>query len=770
MDNNRHGRRLGGDIESNGLLRPSGGIPAMTKVHMMSAMDMDTVEPFYFGPPVAKDHPVWDMPENQGREDISELLANPTGPVSKGYQFFADASLTVFHNGCDFDYRALRRFGPKDIDWSQVVQRDTYVAAKLVWPYDVLMGPDYERAKRGEMPMRLLKSHSLKAWGYRLGENKDDYQGDYDKFPIEYDEAGKDINAEERYARRWEEWNPYMAVYGMQDIPPMIKLWKMIEQRIGWVDPKPGQLVWSPFTFEYEHEYATILAEQQEFGIRIDMDKLVALEADLKNTRAKIEKKLYETFGDFWLGGKVVTPGANRNVFRKDLPDVTIPRVSEKTGKTLEPYVGPPMERYSTDGPYTPITRVRYNPSSREHLALRLQGVFGWKPKKFGSTGKPTVDESVLEEIPEAVLPKDIRQLILDYFVVNKTLGMVAQGTQAWANKVEVDGRIHGRMDSAGAVTRRTTHSSPNLSQVPSIAHKKIVHDDGTKEEITLYGLAGRYGYECRALFAADEGWELTGVDATALELITLGHYLVPFDSGAFRDRVCDPSRDPHQEHADLIYSVSKFAITRSDTKTATYLYIYGGSAYKLSLAVTVEEDEIVDLLQYRGLPMLLRSLAKRFDDDFVAKLDDAQKARIVKARKIIVGFEEGIPGIKDLKEGISGAAEKGWLKGMDGSKLHVRKAHAALNTILQSAGAMICKIWKVLMHRKMRALGFIHGVDYKQLLDVHDEVQWTHKPGLGPIIIKIALDAIKEAGALLGLRGVCRTAGVTGLNWAETH
>jgi hypothetical protein len=736
----------------------------MTKVHMMSAYDMDTGEPFYFGPAVPYDHPVWDLPEYQDREDIRQLLANPTGTVEDGYPFFADASETVFHNGCDFDYRAMKKFGPQDLDWSQVKQWDSYVAAKLVWPYDVLMGPDLVRAKNGEMPMRLLKSHSLKAWGYRLGDNKDDYQGDPEKYP-------DPDQAEERFKRRWEEWNPYMAVYGMQDIPPMIKLWKLIEQRVGWVDPKPGQLVWDKFTFEYEHEYATILAEQQDFGVRFDMDKAVALEADLKNTKRKIEKTLKDTFGDFWLGSKVTTPGANRNVKRTDLPNVTVPRLSEATGKPLAPYVGPPLERYSTDGPYTPITRVEYNPSSREHLALRLQGVFGWKPKKYGSTGKPTVDESVLEEIPDAVLPADIRKLILDYFVVNKTLGMVAQGTQAWMHKVDDnDGRIHGRMDSAGAVTRRTTHSSPNLSQVPGIAHKKIVHPDGSKEEITLYGLEGRYGYECRSLFTADEGWELTGVDATALELITLGHYLVPFDNGAFRDRVCDPLRDPHQEHADLIYTVSKFAITRGDTKTATYLYIYGGSAYKLSLSITVEEDEVLGLLQYRGLAMLLRGLAKRFDEDFVAKLDDKQKARIVKARKIIVGFEEGIAGIADLKKGISAAAEKGYLKGMDGSKLHVRKAHAALNTVLQSSGAMLCKIWKVLFHRLMKAAGYIHGVDYKQVLDVHDEFQATHKPGLGPIIIDLAKQALVTAGELLNLRGQLRGAGITGLNWAETH
>ncbi len=48
---------------------------------------------------------------------------------------------------------------------------------------------------------------------------------------------------------------------------------------------------------------------------------------------------------------------------------------------------------------------------------MRLQAVFGWKPKAFGANGKPTVDESTLAEIPDAVMPEETRNLILDYFV-----------------------------------------------------------------------------------------------------------------------------------------------------------------------------------------------------------------------------------------------------------------------------------------------------------------------------------------------------------------
>nr|WP_276556758.1 DNA polymerase [Rhodoblastus acidophilus] len=454
-----------------------------------------------------------------------------------------------------------------------------------------------------------------------------------------------------------------------------------------------------------------------------------------------------------------------------EFPDITVRRFSEKTGKELKPYVGPPLEEITKGSRSVRIERTTFDPASRAHLGMRLQAVYGWKPKAFGKDGKPTVDETTLEEIPEAVLPADIRKLILDYFVVSKTLGTLSKGQKAWltmaSGPTKADpwhklGYIHGQMDTCGAVTRRGTHKNPNLSGCPSVTLEKM--PDGSKRPVR--GLPGRYGWEMRELFCPDEGHEQTGVDASALELIDLGHYLAPLDKGAFRDRVCDPKRDPHEEHAQIA------GMSRADAKTTIYLKIYGGSAYKLSLSLTVGPDEVPKLLAYRGLPRLLDSLAKRFDEDFVRKLDDNQKARISKARQIIVKLEAGITGLPQLIEDVQKAAEKGWLKAIDGSRIHVRKAYAALNSLLQSSGAITCKLWMVLFHREMARRGYVHGVggDWRQILWVHDEFQVSHKPGLGPVIKEVAEECLVKAGEILNLKGRYRTDGKTGSNWAECH
>lgn len=735
------GRNLIFDLEGDGLLEaiPSRGIKEATRFWCNAAIDMDTGEELYWGPPVPEGDPYW-----------TPLLGNPTGTLEDSFKAFAEADFLLGHNAIGFDYPVLEKLVP---GWKRPKKAwDTMVIAKVVWPYDVLFGPDLALAKRlgmdGRAQQQFVKRHSLKAWGIRTGTHKADYSGGF------------------------EAWSPEMAAYLMDDVRATFALWKLIRKRIGWdASPThPPELVWPERVLEVENEVARIIDRQTKDGIKFDRKAAEKLSAELSNVKHDIEQKLVATFGSWWAAGPTQTPAVDRSVKVEVLSDewtckdITVPRFG-KNGKPLAPYVGPPKCHYAVDATFTPIERTTFNPGSRDHLGQRLQAVFGWKPKKFGSNGKPTVDESVLEEIPEAVMPKETRQLILDYFVVNKTLGMLYAGKKSWIGLATEDDRIHGRMDASGAVTGRGTHMDPNMSQVPSVKKEKVKHADGTVTEEILRGLAGRYGYECRALMVADDGWEQTGVDASALELIDLGHYLQTYDGGAFTERVCDPTRDPHKEHGDLS------GLTRADAKTATYLYVYGGSAYKLSLDITVEPDEVPHYLTYRGLSGLLNGLAKRFDQEFVDKMDDNQKAKLSKARQIILAFERGITGIKELKEHVSAVAkQRGWLKAMDGRKLHVRKPHAALNTLLQSAGAQTCKLWMMLVHQKLEALGLVSGVDFKQVLWVHDELQFTHRPGLGDTIKRVAEEAMVEAGVELGLRGRYRTDGKTGRNWAECH
>jgi len=91
---------------------------------------------------------------------------------------------------------------------------------------------------------------------------------------------------------------------------------------------------------------------------------------------------------------------------------------------------------------------------------------------------------------------------------------MLAEGKGAWMKHLTPDNRIHGRVNTLGAVTRRCTHSAPNMAQVPSGKSYK--------------------GHEARELFTVPKGKRLVGCDADGLELRTLSHYMAKFDGGAY--------------------------------------------------------------------------------------------------------------------------------------------------------------------------------------------------------------------------------------------
>ena len=97
-------------------------------------------------------------------------------------------------------------------------------------------------------------------------------------------------------------------------------------------------------------------------------------------------------------------------------------------------------------------------------------------------------------------------------------------GKPSGGRYVEKNGRIHGSVNSAGAVTRRMTHSNPNLAQVPSSGSP--------------------FGPECRELFEASKGFVVVGCDADALELRCLAGYMAAYDNGDYIKTVLEGNKD----------------------------------------------------------------------------------------------------------------------------------------------------------------------------------------------------------------------------------
>lgn len=344
----------------------------------------------------------------------------------------------------------------------------------------------------------------------------------------------------------------------------------------------------------------------------------------------------------------------------------------------------------------TKTKKIPFNPGSRQQIAAVLTGM-GWKPEEFTPTGEAKVDESVLSTLQYPIAKK-----LSEYLVIQKRLGMLGDGDEAWMKVVKSDGRIHGSVNPNGAVTGRCTHRSPNLAQVT--------------------GVGSPWGKECRSLFVAPKGRMLVGVDAQGLELRCLAHYLARWDNGEYAKELLQGDiHTANQKAAGLP--------TRADAKKFIYAWLYGAGPAKIGSIVGGGAKE--------G-----KELNKRFLTKF--------------------------PAIGKLKAAIDyGIDSRGYLVGLDGRHLMIRSKHSALNTLLQSCGAILMKKATVLMHQNFRGAG-IEGVI--QVAHIHDEVQFEAPEDCAEEVAGLAKKAIEQAGVHLGFRVRLDGSASVGRNWAETH
>ena len=476
-----------------------------------------------------------------------------------------------------------------------------------------------------------------------------------------------------------------------------------------WLKEKSKLHTLPPEVVELEHRVAQIIFRQEQFGVCFNVEKAHALVAKLTAKREEIAAKLQEVFPP-WRDEEVIIPKVN----------------NKKLG-------------YVKGEPFTKVKVTEFSASNRFHIARAFQERLGWEPTEFNEDDSPKTDEETL-----GLLPYPEAKLVVEYLTLSKILGFLVNGNEAWLRHVTPEGRIHGGVDSVGAHTFRMTHSRPNLGQVPSNS--------------------APYGHECRELFGPPiingEQWEQTGIDADALEGRVQAHYLTPLDGGAFLKTILEGSkedgtdlhslnchrigRDPHKQ-----YLRGGTMLSGRDTlKEFYYALVYGAGGEQLGviLGVTGEKTTI------RG---------RRVD---VAARDAGYEAM----EKLLKGF----PALATLREGV----QRKWsmtktLTAIDGRPLYPRTRNATLNTLFQSAGAIAMKVALVIFDDALQAAGYVPGVDYEFMLNVHDEWQIAHRPGLHGVVAKLGTEAIAKAGEALKLRcPLVGTASKPGLSWAETH
>lgn len=643
----------------------------------------------------------------------------------------ARGGLIVFHNGHKYDAPALTKLAKLQLNREFHLPRenvvDTLVLSRL--QYANIKDSDMGLLRSGKLPGRRFGSHALEAWGYRLGQMKGEYKDD---FKAALEEQGEEYVE----GMEWKSFNEPMMAYNVQDVVVTKALLEKLLSDKHYFPPEidftdVGSAFWTESceAVWLEHRAAWLLAKQERNGFPFDTKAIEALYVELASRRAELLKELTDTFGTWYQpkGGTELFKHPRTGKPLPKYPRVKYPKTGTvylKDGKTLAK--GETMK----DAPWTPIEHVVFNPSSREHIAKKLQEA-GWVPTEFTDKGAPKVDDEVLEHVrvddPEKQKCID---LIKEYLMIQKRIGQAAEGDKAWLRYVAEDGKIHGSVNPNGAVTGRATHSFPNLGQVP--------------------GVRSPYGEPCREAFGAEhhldgltgKPWIQAGIDASGLELRCLAHFMSKYDDGAYADVILNGDiHTVNQEAAELP--------TRDNAKTFIYGFLYGAGDEKIG--------QIVGAGKERG-----KELKKKFLENTpaIAALREGIQQTLVESSRWVGGEQQ----VKWKRR---------WIKGLDGRKVHVRSPHAALNTLLQSAGALICKLWIVETEELLLKAGLKHGWDgdFAYMAWVHDEIQVACRtPEIAQQVIDTAQQAMRNVGEHFKFRCRLDTEGKMGPNWAVCH
>lgn len=377
-------------------------------------------------------------------------------------------------------------------------------------------------------------------------------------------------------------------------------------------------------------------------------------------------------------------------------------------------------------GPFFRIDWVEPDMNSREKFKKQLL-YLGWRPIDFTEKGSPrltTKDEygaTVACPSLEATLGS-LGASVARYYTLRHRQSQMKgwlYGSKGRPSPIRADGRIGAGINTLGTNTGRGSHRViANIPRVSSV-----------------------YGAEMRGLFIAPEGKVLIGSDLAGLELRCLAHRMKDL---TYIDILLNS--DIHWHNAKLMGLIKGDTLydqenpshknIRDLSKKIIYTTLYGGGLGKIAETI-------------KGTQKAAKQLKDTLFDNLVA--------------------------LADLVKGVQNASKRGYLMGLDGRKVFMRRddrgqvaTHKALNTLLQSDGAIIAKEWLIQQDKEIYTCN--KNIDTKQLIWYHDEVLVETSPSKADQIGEQIVNCAVKAGESLGLRCPLDADYHIGSSWGDVH
>ncbi len=213
------------------------------------------------------------------------------------------------------------------------------------------------------------------------------------------------------------------------------------------------------------------------------------------------------------------------------------------------------------------------------------------------------------------------------------------------------------------------------------------------------------------------DGYKIVGMDASGLEARMLAHYM---DDKEYTNEIL---------HGD-IHSTNQLATgvkTRDQAKTFYYAFLYGAGDAKIGSIIG----------------------------------GTARDGKELKEK-----FLRNTPALARLRERVSMASGRGYVLGLDRRRVLIRSEHAALNTLLQSAGAIVMKKALALLDEYATKW----KLNYHFVGNIHDEIQTEVEQEKTEVFGRLACSCIEAAGLHFNLNCPLEGEYKVGDSWAETH